>query len=151
MNIDNLWIEYGETKDRKIKNILIENYIHLVKIVAGRMYNFYGGKVEYDDLIGYGSLGLIDSIDRFDISKNIKFETIKSDKKTNATANSTKKTTTVGNNTKSEDKKEEVVYITKSGKKYHRAGCKYLKSSQIKISKKEAIKKGYTPCSICNP
>lgn len=75
MNIDNLWIEYGETKDRKIKNILIENYIHLVKIVAGRMYNFYGGKVEYDDLIGYGSLGLIDSIDRFDISKNIKFET----------------------------------------------------------------------------
>lgn len=83
--------------------------------------------------------------------KNIKFETIKSDKKTHTTANSTKKPTTAVNNIKSEDKKEEVVYITKSGKKYHRAGCKYLKSSQIKISKKEAIKKGYTPCSVCNP
>lgn len=83
--------------------------------------------------------------------KTIKFETIKSDKKTNATANSAKKTTAISSNTKSEDKKEEVVYITKSGKKYHKAGCKYLKSSQIKISKKEAIKKGYTPCSVCNP
>lgn len=83
--------------------------------------------------------------------KTIKFETIKSDKKTDATVNSAETTTTLGNNTKSEDKKEEVVYITKSGKKYHRAGCRYLKSSQIKISKEEAIKKGYTPCSVCNP
>lgn len=83
--------------------------------------------------------------------KNIKFETIKSNKKNNATANTAKKINAVSSNAKSEDKKEEVVYITKSGKKYHRAGCKYLKSSQIKINKKEAIKKGYTPCSICNP
>lgn len=75
MNIDNLWIEYTETKDKEIKKNLIENYIALVKIVAGRMYNFYGSKVEYDDLLGYGVLGLIDSIDKFDISKNIRFET----------------------------------------------------------------------------
>ena len=75
MNINNLWIEYTKTKDKEIKKTLIENYINLVKIVAGRMYNFYGSKVEYDDLLGYGVLGLIDSIDKFDISKNIKFET----------------------------------------------------------------------------
>ena len=75
MNIDNLWKEYAETKDRNIKNILIENYVELVKIVAGRMYNFYGSKVEYDDLLGYGVLGLIDSIDKFDITKDVKFET----------------------------------------------------------------------------
>lgn len=75
MNIKNLWIEYTETRDKEIKKLLIENYIDLVKIVAGRMYNFYGSKVEYDDLLGYGVLGLIDSIDKFDIEKNIKFET----------------------------------------------------------------------------
>ncbi len=39
------------------------------------MYNYYGSKVEYDDLIGFGVMGLIDSIDRYDITKNIKFET----------------------------------------------------------------------------
>lgn len=75
MHIENLWIKYTDTKDKELKKILIENYIGLVKIVAGRMYNFYGSKIEYDDLIGYGVLGLIDSIDKFDITKNIKFET----------------------------------------------------------------------------
>ncbi|MDR7856243.1 FliA/WhiG family RNA polymerase sigma factor [Tissierella sp.] len=75
MNIENLWIEYSETKDKELKKKLIEYYVSLVKIVAGRMYNFYGSKIEYDDLLGYGILGLIDSIDKFDITKNIKFET----------------------------------------------------------------------------
>ncbi|WP_313756541.1 FliA/WhiG family RNA polymerase sigma factor [Tissierella sp.] len=75
MDIENLWIKYNNTKDKELKKILIENYINLVKIVAGRMYNFYGSKIEYDDLLGYGVLGLIDSIDKFDITKNIKFET----------------------------------------------------------------------------
>lgn len=75
MQIENLWIKYIDTKDKELKKILIENYIGLVKIVAGRMYNFYGSKIEYDDLLGYGVLGLIDSIDKFDITKNIKFET----------------------------------------------------------------------------
>ncbi len=70
-----LWIQYSQTKDREIKKLLIEEYVDLVKIVAGRMYNFYGAKIEYDDLIGFGIIGLIDSIERFDISKNIKFET----------------------------------------------------------------------------
>lgn len=75
MNIDNLWVEYVKNKDKELKKVLIENYITLVKIIAGRMYNFYGSKIEYDDLLGYGVLGLIDSIDKFDITKNIKFET----------------------------------------------------------------------------
>lgn len=75
MDIDSLWTKYSKTKDKEIKKALIENYIDLVKIVSGRMYNFYGSKIEYEDLLGYGILGLIDSIEKFDITKNIKFET----------------------------------------------------------------------------
>lgn len=45
MDIENLWIKYNNTKDKELKKILIENYINLVKIVAGRMYNFYGSKI----------------------------------------------------------------------------------------------------------
>ena len=33
------------------------------------MYNFYGSKIEYDDLVGFGIMGLIDSIERFDLEK----------------------------------------------------------------------------------
>lgn len=75
MTIDEIWVKYKETEDKELKNLLIVNYISLVKIVSGRMYNYYGSKVEFDDLLGYGILGLIDSIEKFDISKNIKFET----------------------------------------------------------------------------
>jgi micrococcal nuclease len=47
--------------------------------------------------------------------------------------------------------KEITVYITKTGNKYHRAGCKYLKKSCIPISLEEAKAEGYTPCKVCNP
>ncbi|MGE5626654.1 MAG: hypothetical protein ACM3X7_00890 [Solirubrobacterales bacterium] len=43
------------------------------------------------------------------------------------------------------------VYITESGSKYHRAGCRYLWHSSYSISKNDAISAGYTPCSICRP
>lgn len=49
------------------------------------------------------------------------------------------------------DQKELTVYITRTGKKYHRAGCRYLSKSQIPISLKDAVNRGYGPCSVCNP
>ena len=46
--------------------------------------------------------------------------------------------------------KEQTVYVTDSGKKYHRAGCRYLSKSQIPIGLSDA-KQSYAPCSVCNP
>lgn len=43
------------------------------------------------------------------------------------------------------------VYITRTGKKYHRSGCKYLARSKIPISLQEVKKRGYTPCKVCQP
>ena len=45
----------------------------------------------------------------------------------------------------------EEVHITDTGEKYHRAGCRYLKSSDHTITLTEAKARGYTPCSVCNP
>lgn len=42
------------------------------------------------------------------------------------------------------------VYVTKTGSKYHREGCQYLRSSAIAIPLSEA-KLRYDPCSRCNP
>ena len=54
---------------------LIVHYCELVKFIAGRLYIKYNKNVEYDDIMGCGILGLIDAIEKFDLSKNIKFET----------------------------------------------------------------------------
>ena len=43
------------------------------------------------------------------------------------------------------------VYITRTGKKYHKAGCSYLRKSAIPIKKSEAIGQGYTPCIRYKP
>lgn len=42
------------------------------------------------------------------------------------------------------------VYITRTGTKYHRAGCRYLSKSAIPISLEQA-KARYSPCSVCRP
>ncbi len=47
--------------------------------------------------------------------------------------------------------KEAVVYITKTGEKYHKESCRYLSKSSIKVSRKEALKNGYTACKVCKP
>ena len=46
---------------------------------------------------------------------------------------------------------EQTVYVTRTGKKYHAAGCRYLSRSQFPMKLKNAINAGYTPCSVCNP
>lgn len=43
------------------------------------------------------------------------------------------------------------VYITNTGKKYHRKGCRYLKKSKKKIRLKRAKALGYKPCKVCKP
>ena len=44
-----------------------------------------------------------------------------------------------------------IVYITKSGTKYHRQGCHHLRKSSQAITLTEALKKGYQPCAACKP
>lgn len=43
----------------------------------------------------------------------------------------------------------QTVYVTKTGAKYHRSGCQYLKKSKIAISLDNAKSQGYTACSKC--
>jgi hypothetical protein len=51
---------------------------------------------------------------------------------------------------KDQAKAEFTVYVTKSGTKYHRSGCSYLRSGGSPVSLKDA-KSRYGPCSRCRP
>lgn len=57
--------------------------------------------------------------------------------------------TNSGTQTTKQDTKEKVVYVTKTGSKYHGVNCGYLHSSSIKTNLSDAIKSGYTACSRC--
>ncbi len=45
----------------------------------------------------------------------------------------------------------QTVYVTRTGAKYHSAGCQYLRQSSIPMQLKDALASGYTACSRCNP
>jgi hypothetical protein len=48
------------------------------------------------------------------------------------------------------DPQNVTVYVTRTGTKYHRDGCRYLSKSKIPMSLKEAAKR-YEPCKVCRP
>lgn len=78
MNAENkqkLWEEYAKKRTPELQEKIIIEYAGLVKLVAGRLSMYLGYNVEYDDLVGYGTFGLIDAVDKFDYTKGVKFET----------------------------------------------------------------------------
>jgi RNA polymerase sigma factor for flagellar operon FliA len=70
-----LWDDYNRLGTSELRDKLILEYAPLVKMVAGRLSMYLGYNVEYDDLVSYGIFGLIDAIDKFDTTKDVKFET----------------------------------------------------------------------------
>ena len=72
---EKLWETYQKNPTPELREKLITEYAPLVKVVAGRLSMYLGYNVEYEDLVSYGIFGLIDAIDKFDMGKDVKFET----------------------------------------------------------------------------
>lgn len=61
--------------DEKNNGIVVEKYIPLVKYIAGRVILGKNKYIEYEDLVGYGMVGLMDALSKFDKDKGMKFST----------------------------------------------------------------------------
>ncbi len=72
---DRVWELLRQTNDIKYRNMLIKQYSPLVKYVAGKIAVSMPPNMDYDDLVGFGVLGLIDAINKFDPYKDVKFKT----------------------------------------------------------------------------
>jgi RNA polymerase sigma factor for flagellar operon FliA len=70
-----LWTEYRDVQKPAIRDSLIQNYLYLVKYVAGRMAMSVPPSVEIDDLVSAGVVGLMDAIEKYDPGRDTKFET----------------------------------------------------------------------------
>ena len=75
-DIMQLWKEYKSAPPtQEMRNVLVENYLPLVKYNGERIWARLPEGVELDDLISAGVFGLMDAIDAFDLSRGVKFET----------------------------------------------------------------------------
>ncbi|HIV02175.1 MAG TPA: sigma-70 family RNA polymerase sigma factor [Candidatus Aphodoplasma excrementigallinarum] len=67
-----LFLQYQKTKDTAVRNEIIARYTYLAQIMARR---FSGRGIDYDDLYQVACIGLLYAVERFDVSKDLKFTT----------------------------------------------------------------------------
>lgn len=70
-----LWGDYAAVRDPATREALIRQYAPLVKYVVDRLRLALSAALDRDDLLGYGTIGLIEAVDRFDPARGVKFET----------------------------------------------------------------------------
>ncbi len=70
-----LWQRYKQHGDEHAREALILQYMKIVHYVAGRMAVHVPSSVALDDLQGWGVLGLLDAVDKYDYTQDIKFST----------------------------------------------------------------------------
>ncbi len=70
-----MWKRYKRTKSLEQREEIIKKYLYLVKYVAGRVAIGLPPNVDFNDLVSYGILGLLDAINKYDVSQGNKFET----------------------------------------------------------------------------
>ena len=57
---------------------------------------------------------------------------------------------TTGVNVMASTGASDVVYVTQTGGRYHRASCRYAKNA-TPVTRQEAESRGLTPCKVCKP
>ncbi|MGH8980138.1 MAG: sigma-70 family RNA polymerase sigma factor [Acidimicrobiales bacterium] len=70
-----LWRKFKRDGDRTARERLVHLYYPLVKHVARNLAPTFFRHAAVDDLEGYGAVGLIDAIDRYDPNRGVQFST----------------------------------------------------------------------------
>lgn len=71
-DVKQLFIEYEKTRDRELRDLLIENYLYIPKILS-RKYGHKSG--DNEDIFQVACLGLMYAVERFDVSRGYEFDT----------------------------------------------------------------------------
>ena len=75
MSVQVDWAQVKQDNDPQERQRLLEQYLPLVRNVAGRMAMGFPKSVELCDLVNTGVIGLIEAMSNFDPDRGVKFET----------------------------------------------------------------------------
>jgi RNA polymerase sigma factor FliA len=71
-----LWQQYkAQPNSPQLREKLILKYLHLVRYVVSRLPISLPVSIAQEDLISYGTMGLMEAVERYDLSRGLKFET----------------------------------------------------------------------------
>lgn len=72
---EELLVEYKQTNDHEIKQEIVLRYVDTIRIIANQMRDVYSSFTQVDDIVNEGVIAVMKAIDKFDLDKNVKFET----------------------------------------------------------------------------
>jgi RNA polymerase sigma factor for flagellar operon FliA len=75
MNNDELWSEYMRSRETRLKDEIIKRFLPLVRYVASRMSVKFPTGLDFEDILSFGVLGLLDAVDRFEPERGFCFQT----------------------------------------------------------------------------
>ena len=67
-----LFSEYKNTKDKKIRDELLQSHLYIAEILSRKFIN---RGVEYDDIYQVACMGVLYAIERFDPDRGVQFAT----------------------------------------------------------------------------
>ncbi|MFH0982168.1 MAG: FliA/WhiG family RNA polymerase sigma factor, partial [Planctomycetota bacterium] len=68
-DVASLWRRFKATGNQRLRNVLMEAYLPIVRYNAERVGAKLPGEVEHDDLVSAGVFGLLDAINSFDLHR----------------------------------------------------------------------------------
>ena len=74
LTVDEAWSRWHDHQHAPARDFLVVHYASLVKFVAGRLSAGLPKRVETNDLVSSGMVGLVQAIDRFVPAEGVKFE-----------------------------------------------------------------------------
>lgn len=133
------WRSFREQGDPMARETLIHAYTPLAKYIASRLLIGLPKHLTEDDLIGYGMIGLIDAIEKFDYERGLQFDTYASWRIKGAILDSIRKGDWVPRSVRDKAKTLEQAY-TKLEQEYLRTPsdeevCQYLDVSYTEYQK----------------
>ena len=75
MNLLDVWIDYKNNPTVELRNVIMEQYLQVVRYTAERVHTKLPSEVDVDDLYSAGLFGLMQAIDAYDLLLGFKFET----------------------------------------------------------------------------
>lgn len=74
----NIWEAYSASRDISLRNQITLDYAYLVKYIVFQLRGVYEQYADLDDMINQGTIALIESVEKFDYTRNTKFESFAS-------------------------------------------------------------------------
>lgn len=69
-----LFCRYHTTRDTELRNEIVMSYSYIAKAIAGQMRGVASNFAQMEDIVNQGIITLIECVEKFDETKNVKFE-----------------------------------------------------------------------------